>query len=384
MKNVCIILPKGLPVPNVLGGAIETLVTDIIKENENQKKLNITCISIFNDNALELSKNYNYTKFIYIKNDLKYKLTAIKVRILNLFGKKQNTYNEVVLSKIKKEKYDYIVVEDGAYMSFVSYLKYFKKEQMILHFHHTECSDLNTDKTFSKFIAVSDFVKNNFKKNSTIKNFFTVRNGIDISKFKKKYSKEEQIKLRKKYGFKPNDFIVVFCGRLIPEKGVLELVRSIKLIKNNKIKLLIVGSINFGKQNTSHYVESLKSEIASSHNRIKCTGYIDNNDLYKFYKSSDIGFLSSICEEAAGLVIIEMMACGLPIVITNSGGAPENVPKSTIIVDKKNNIEESFKNAIEKMYQDHELRKKISKEGLYLSSILTTQKFYNDFVSILK
>ena len=46
MLKVCIILPKGLPVPNVKGGAIETLVTDIINQNEVERKMNISESSI--------------------------------------------------------------------------------------------------------------------------------------------------------------------------------------------------------------------------------------------------------------------------------------------------------------------------------------------------
>jgi hypothetical protein len=37
MLRVCLILPKGLPVPNTRGGAIESLVTDLINQNEIEK-----------------------------------------------------------------------------------------------------------------------------------------------------------------------------------------------------------------------------------------------------------------------------------------------------------------------------------------------------------
>ena len=115
MKKICIIVPKGLPVPATKGGALESLMTDIIKQNEKVCKADFTVASIFDGKAFTESKNYKNTKFIYIDmNSLKYKIKALKVRLYNLFGLHQNTYNEMVLDQIKNSNYDYIVAEDGA------------------------------------------------------------------------------------------------------------------------------------------------------------------------------------------------------------------------------------------------------------------------------
>ena len=76
--KICIILPKGLPVPAVLGGAIESLMTDIANINELEKKLDITIVSTLNNDAYELSKKFKHTKFIYIDiNSFKFKLKVI-------------------------------------------------------------------------------------------------------------------------------------------------------------------------------------------------------------------------------------------------------------------------------------------------------------------
>jgi len=220
MLKVCIILPKGLPVPNVKGGAIETLVTDIINKNEIEKKLDITVFSIFDEKALLESKKYTLTHFKYIKNNFKYKLKALYVRYKNLFNANLNTYNEIILDKIKYNDFDYILVEDGAYSSFKSYLKYFKKEQMILHFHHSGNSDKNTDNTFSTFLGVSNFVVEKFKKDSSIKDCQILKNGINLDKFKKELSLKEKKQIRKNLGIQDDDFVVLYCGRLVEEKGV--------------------------------------------------------------------------------------------------------------------------------------------------------------------
>ena len=51
MKKICIISAGALPVPAVLGGAIETIINNIIDENEKDKKLEITIVSKYNKQA---------------------------------------------------------------------------------------------------------------------------------------------------------------------------------------------------------------------------------------------------------------------------------------------------------------------------------------------
>ena len=67
MLRVCLILPKGLPVPNTKGGAIESLVTDLINQNEIEKKLDITVYSIYDEKAYIESKKYKIY-FIFSNN----------------------------------------------------------------------------------------------------------------------------------------------------------------------------------------------------------------------------------------------------------------------------------------------------------------------------
>lgn len=380
--KVCIILPKGFPVPATKGGAIETLMHDIALCNEKYNKLDITIVSTYEAKALEESKKFKNTKFIYINTSkLSFKIKALKVRIANLFGKHLNTYNECVLDEIKKDKYDYVLVEDGAYHSFVSYLKYFKKDQMILHFHHNGMSDEYADATFGRFIGVSKFVTNTFKNSSSIKKCEVLKNGINIDKFKKNVTAKEKEEIKSELGFSKDDFIVMYCGRLAPEKGVLELVRAINMIDDDKVKLMLVGSINFGMQAKSEYFDMLTEEINKT-DRIKATGFIPNNEIYKYYKTADIDVIPSICEDAAPLVTVEVMASGTPLIITKSGGAPEYASKDTIIVPKDDMISSHLKDAILKLYKDSKLRDKMSKSGLEKAKEFTTENFYFDFVKL--
>jgi glycosyltransferase involved in cell wall biosynthesis len=381
-EKVLIIIPKGLPLPRVKGGAIETLINDIIDENERQGKLELTVASIYDCEAEKEAKKYKSTRFIYVKKDFSYILKAVCVRFANLFGKNLNTYNEIILDKIKKEDYDKIVIEDGAFFSFKSYLKFYPKEKMILHFHHCGLSDKATDSTFSKFIGVSQFVTEKFKSSSNISNCCVLLNGIDQTKFKKNITSKERKDVRVKFGFNDNDCVCIFCGRLIEEKGILELIKAIKSIDNPQIKLMIVGSTNYGSN--KDFLKKIDDEVKSSKNKIKLTGYVDNKDMYKYYKSADIGVIPSTWEDAAPLVAIEMMASGLPIIVTKTGGAPEYVSHHSIIIEKDENLVKNIANEIKIMSANQNMRKKISDSELKQSEQFNTQTFYKNFVSIIE
>ena len=65
--KIAIIGPQGLPVPAVKGGAIETLIDVITKENENKKTLNIDIYTVFDKDALKEShKYYKVNIFFYV------------------------------------------------------------------------------------------------------------------------------------------------------------------------------------------------------------------------------------------------------------------------------------------------------------------------------
>ena len=382
--KICIIVPKGLPVPSVKGGAIETLVNNIIDINEKEKKLDITVVSIYDKVALEYSKKYKHSNFIYIRKNLRYFLESFIVKMKNLFGSHLNTYNQLILKKIKNKKFDKIVVEDGAYHSFQTYTKYYDKSQMYLHFHHVGLSDKNTDSTFDNFIAVSDFVKNNFKKNTKVKNLYTLRNGIKVENLEKNITKKEYLELRNKYNFELDDFIVVFCGRLVKNKGVLELVNAVNNIKDEKVKLLIVGSINFGIKETSKYLQKLEDIINNSNGKINLTGFVDNSLIYKYYKISNVGVVPSTYEDAAPLVPIEMMASGLPTIITNSGGAPEFASPKTKIVIKEKNLEKELEKAIIYVKENIEYQESSRVINQEFAKKYNVKNFYDNFIKILE
>ena len=390
MKKICFISPGILPVPNTLGGAIETLLTNIITENEYYNKANITIISSYENGAYKISKSYKNTSIKYIKSSkLEIKLYNLLYRLIRKVFKKKLNFSSLYYLKsyriLKKYNYDYIVVEGGDYLELKKIVDYFGKKNIYLHIHHQLIPNIELDAIFDNIIGTSNFVNKEWERNSSNKNLhkYVVYNCVNENYFNKKISNNERRTIREKLGFEKDDFIVIYCGRIIKEKGVKELVQAVNLIENKKIKLLIVGSINFALECTDEYLRSIESFVKKSDNKIKFTGYIANEEVFKYYQTADVQVIPSICEEAAGLVSIEGMLSGLPLIVTKSVGLNEYVSdECSIKISKEKNLVVHIKEAIEKLYNDKNMYNNMKLAGLKRSNYFKMNKYYEDILNI--
>lgn len=386
-KKICLFPTIMFPVPNVKGGAIETLITNIIDENEKENKLDITVISIDDPKAKEKSKKYQNTQFIFIKPSIIDKIEVFLFRVIRKITKKEilqlYAYNVKAFKKICRQKFDYIIAEGGLYHTFKILLKTYKKNQLIAHIHHHCLSDDLIDNTFGHIITISEFVKKEWINSSKNKNNVEVlKNGIDIQKFSNKISKKEKENLRSKYDFKSNDFVILFCGRLIEVKGIKELIQAIQKIKD--VKLLVVGSSNFAMKKETKFEKELKELVQLNSDRIKFTGYIDNSELYKYYQLVDLMVIPSIWEEAAGLVSIEAMASGTPLVVTRSGGLIEYVDDKTAkVIEKDDNIVKNIENSIIEIKNNPKILKKMSLAGPTRAKKFSKETYYKEFCNLI-
>ena len=168
---------------------------------------------------------------------------------------------------------------------------------------------------------------------------------IDLNKFKAQGSK---LKVKKKLRW--NDkFIVLFVGRLVQEKGIEQLLESVKSWDHN-INLVIIGS------------GPLESKIkkASVRNKdIKFMGSVSQDNLPTYYSGADVLIVPSTSEEGFGRVILEALACNLPVIGANRGAISEAINESVgrlIDVNPKN-----IKEAVEHFYNSRDELSSLSK-----------------------
>ena len=206
-------------------------------------------------------------------------------------------------------------------------------------------------------------------------------NCSDVKRFDIDISNSEIDILRKKYGINKNDVIIMFTGRLSREKGVDYLIKAFKEIKRDNIKLMIVGSTWFGSENATEFSTELVDLAKEIKEKVIFTGYIEPNSINKIYKLSDICVVPSIWEEPAGLVVIEAMAAGKALLLTNSGGISEYADSNcSIVVDKEKSLETNLKTKLELLIDDVELRNSLGKKGKEFN----IENYYKNFSQILR
>lgn len=401
-KKIVIIMPQeSLPVPAEKGGAIETLMTMIMNENEKNGKYVISIISRGERDKVIKYKNgicyqlEDYVPFLYTRTHINRGIDLLYCSrniIYKKFFKRDDLKKPTKSAYLKKAykicctiKPDLIIFEGGLPNNIDLFEKKWKKK-LVLHIHH-RFKRTNEYITHVKYtITPSDYISEMWK-NDYLENpgyIQTLKNCIDIDKFSKQISISEQINKRKTYGIDKDDFLIIYVGRLVPEKGVKELINAILDIPDNRIKLLVCGSDNFANGNSTEYANDVQKVIRKNSNRIIYTGYIDNSELWKIYQLGDIQVVPSICEEAAGLVVLEGLMSRLPLIITKSGGMVEYVdPDCAIIVEKDSSLVKNLEQAIIKLYENSDMRKRLSENGFRRAQKYSKEEYYKRFSDII-
>jgi glycosyltransferase involved in cell wall biosynthesis len=282
---------------------------------------------VFRDKGIEyvivcLNRSSEFEKFLNQENvkyfnltDIGSKQTPTRREYLFLFFKLlPKTFK--LRKLIQKEKPD-ILLSNGFPAVFLVPLSvlFLKAKPKIFYVRHSQKQKENflTRKIYlwflrryEKIIAVSSATADSLKSvfPEIKEKILTIPNGIDTKRFEIKESKEE---LRKKLNL-PDGILGICVGRLTPFKNQKFLIKVVKEIKRDDFYILIVGD--------GDEYENLKKEIEKEklEDRVRLLGFIPSDEIPYYLKASDI-FLYPSLKEGFGIVVLEAMAVGLPVVI---------------------------------------------------------------------
>ena len=114
------------------------------------------------------------------------------------------------------------------------------------------------------------------------------------------------------------DKVVLYVGRIEPLKGVDILLQAFSLMENvNETRLMIVGG-NVNQVSEMARLRLLSTELSIDH-KVTFTGPVAHSELPDYYNATDVFALPSYYE-SFGLVALEAMACGKPVVASRVGG----------------------------------------------------------------
>lgn len=243
----------------------------------------------------------------------------------------------------KKWKVPFVISALGTLERKVAYEGSYTSRQI---FEAMNCAD--------KVLSVSEDLKNHIVNLGISEDKVSVvPNGVDIEKFKpagKEYA-------RNMLNLPQDKKIVLFVGALKKIKGVDYLIEAAKSFLDTNISLYMVGRDDGMKKSLEKRAHELKID-----NHIKFTGPVNHEDIPLWLSASDILVLPSLSEGRPN-VILEALACEVPVVATNVGGVPELMinEETGYLVPAKNQMELSEK--VNKLLEDRDLRVKMGKFG---------------------
>lgn len=186
-----------------------------------------------------------------------------------------------------------------------------------------------------------------------------ISNGVDVQgKFNpEKLDKKYIINLRKELNIQENDVVVSFIGRLVREKGILDLLEAFNQIEQKQIKLLVIGGASNSErdQQTVRLLDEYKTNP-----NIIFTGY--RSDIPELLAITDIYCLPSY-REGMPRSIIEAMAMECSIIATNIRGSREEVDHGVngYLVSLNNPF--SIADSIKRLNDDTNLLKSFQKKA---------------------
>jgi len=325
-------------------------------------------VTVFNYNLLnsELGDHYD---IIHLDTSDKRSLDNLgKMEPVNIVLGIENLFQLIVLCLRKNPDLIYLPIsENKAYLRdglFILFAKLFSsRKKVIAHAHGSYFRNYyNQTNWFMK-----RFIDFTIRKVDTIivlgnrliyiyegwvKNIEVVPNGVCLNP-----------DLRGEFKQKRNDLIISFLGIISKNKGILDVITAMKIVieKYPNIQCKLAGEWLKQKSNTKEVVFRFIKENYLE-DKIDFVGRVLDKEKEQFLVHSDI-FVFPSHVEAQGIVNIEAMACGCPVISTKVGTIPEVVidGKTGILVEKKN--PKAVAQAIIKLIEDPELRVKMGMAG---------------------
>ena len=170
-----------------------------------------------------------------------------------------------------------------------------------------------------RILAVSGDLKTTLEKIGVTTKIEVIPNGVNTSRFTPGEKKEACGKL----GFDPDIPRIIFVGNFLPVKGIEYLIGAFPgvLRSHPECELVLVGAKPGGTDSGAYREQIRKLGIGE---RVRICEKVANGDLPDWIRASDVFVLPSI-KEGFGIVAVEALACGRPVVATRSGGPEEIV-----------------------------------------------------------
>lgn len=400
MKHIAIISPCILPVPAVKGGAVESLLTFLVEENEKVEGVKFDLFSLY-DSEIE-GKEYRNTEIYMVRKDI---FTSFADRLVDKVYRTlpgdvsaKRFLDYAIISKVKEAmrsagyRYDAIVVENQMSTAVKLIDSGIAKDSKIFFHMHNDV-DIYRSPYYCRrlaesgvtFLSVSKYIKKSVLKWAPEANIKVLYNGTDTDIFDFELNKKRD-EVRAELGLKPGETVFLYSGRIIEQKGVSELIDGYEVFlqKYHKAgtRLLIVGL----SDNPTKYEKEVIAKCKKIGDNVIYSNKVEAKRMAEIVACVDVVTIPTLDEESFGMVAIEAMAMGKPVIATQSGALMEILTDdNAILVSKENYLGNAFSESFRIFMNDEErkIRGENSRRLFVEKGEWHKDLFYKNFCKLL-
>lgn len=211
-------------------------------------------------------------------------------------------------------------------------------------------------------------------------------NGIDQSVYAPERLAGLRQAARTRLGVCEDDVLVLFHGRVTPGKGVEELVRAFSKAAQDRahLHLLVAGAFASGEQEVSPFERHLRELAAPCGGRVQFSGYLPHEEIPEVLAASDICCVPSVSADAAPLAVIEALAAGRVLVTTRIGGIPEYADASgAVVLELGDDLVSRLAQTLVRLADDPKERARRGQQARRRAAGLTDEAYYERFIELM-
>ncbi len=143
----------------------------------------------------------------------------------------------------------------------------------------------------------------------------SIPGGVDLDHFR---PATHRVALRDKLRLPANALLLLTIRDLEQRMGIDTFLRALPKLPDDRAFHCLIG----GTGPLRRFLEELAADLGLA-NRVRFLGFIPEDELPLYYQAADLFVLPTRCHEGFGLVTVEALACGTPVVATPAGATPE-------------------------------------------------------------
>ncbi|MBD1926676.1 glycosyltransferase family 4 protein [Trichocoleus sp. FACHB-90] len=213
--------------------------------------------------------------------------------------------------------------------------------------------------------------------------------GVDETLFKP----QRQPDLAAKHGILPDEFVVGFVGRFVEEKGLITLLQALSGLQEHSWKCLLLGrgplqpvlmerAAELGIKDRLILIESVPHDEVARYINLMSTLVLPSETTYQFKTLTAAGW-----KEQFGHVLIEAMACRVPVIGSDSGEIPHVIKEAGLVFPEKNVA--ALQNCLRQLIEQPDIADKLGQLGYkrlinqYTNKALAKQQldFYKELIA---